>query len=169
VNLYTGYITDIGSGEKDTGQYGEPRYVAACGGFAFLTRARMFRELGGLADEFNPYGWEDVDFAFRALRRGHRCYYTPKAVVWHKGCKIGRGYVPLYEKYKVKHYFLFLSRHANRLQKLTCAVVIPFRLAWLVVKMIARGNGRILFSQLSGALENFLGRRRSKPPGEAVR
>jgi GT2 family glycosyltransferase len=154
VNLYTGYISDIGGGEADEGQYDAAGYVSACGGFAFLVRARLFAELGGLANEFNPYGWEDVDFGYRALRKGFRSYCEPRAVVYHKGCKIGRGYVPHYEKYKVKHYFLFLSRHANPVQKLTCAAVIPFRAAVSVLRLIARGKGRVLLSHLSGAFES---------------
>jgi GT2 family glycosyltransferase len=161
VNLYTGFITDIGTGERDQGQYDTARHVAACGGFAFLTRASLFRELGGLANEFNPYGWEDVDFSMRALRRGYRCWYEPRAVIYHKGCKIGRGYVAHYEKYKVKHYFLFLSRHTNALQKLTCAAVIPFRVAYLVSKLLLRGKGRILFSHLGGAFETLFRTRRA--------
>ncbi len=160
VNLYTGFITDIGGGETDTGQFENAGYVSACGGFAFLVRTPLFRELGGLANEFNPYGWEDVDLGYRALKRGFRCYYEPKAVIYHKGCKIGRGYVALYEKYKVKHYFLFLSRHTSALQKLTCAVIIPFRSAWYLARLVFRGHGKVLASHLSGALESVFGRRR---------
>lgn len=162
VNLYTGFISDIGGGEKDEGQYETAGYVDACGGFAFLTRTALFRELNGLANEFNPYGWEDVDLSYRALKKGYRCFYNPKAVIYHKGCKIGRGYIPLYEKYKVKHYFLFLSRHTNAVQKLTCAIIIPFRVAALVIKLILRGKGNILlFSHLSGAVESVF---RKNPP-----
>lgn len=160
VNLYTGFITDIGGGERDAGQFDDAGYVSACGGFAFLVRTPLFRELGGLANDFNPYGWEDVDLSYRALKRGFRCYYEPKAVIYHKGCKIGRGYIALYEKYKVKHYFLFLSRHTNAVQKLTCAIVIPFRAAWYVVRLIFRGHGKVLSSHLSGALETVYGRGR---------
>lgn len=154
-NLYTGYITDVGSGEKDVGQYDTPRYVSACGGFAWLVRAELFRDLGGLDDAFNPYGWEDVDLGYRALKRGYRSWCEPAAVIHHKGCKIGRGYVPHYEKYKVKHYFLFLARHASPFQKLTCAVCIPFRAASSVLRLIVRGKGNVLGSHLSGAFESL--------------
>jgi len=162
VNLYTGFITDIGGGERDVGQYEHGGFVSACGGFAFLIRSVLFRDLGGLANEFNPYGWEDVDLSYRAREAGFSCYYSPRAVIYHKGCKIGRGYVPLYEKYKVRHYFLFLSRHASVIQKLTCAVVIPFRAAISVLNLFFRGHGSVLGSHLRGALEGlFAGRRAS--------
>ncbi|MGH8222864.1 MAG: glycosyltransferase family 2 protein [Woeseiaceae bacterium] len=165
VNLYTGFIADIGGGEKDEGQYENAGYVSGCGGFAFLTRATLFRELNGLANEFNPYGWEDVDLSFRALKTGFRCYYDPRAVIYHKGCKIGRGYIPLYEKYKVKHYFLFLARHTSAIQKLTCSIIIPFRVASSVVNLILRGNGNILFSHLSGAFESVFKKKRLQQQG----
>ena len=155
VNLYTGYVADVGSGEHDAGQYDSPREVSACGGFAWLTRAAVFRDLGGLDEAFNPYGWEDVDLAYRARKRGYRSWCEPSAVLNHKGCKIGRGYVPQYEKYKVEHYFLFLSRHASALQKLTCAVCIPFRAAASVMKLLLRGQGSVLRSHLSGAISSL--------------
>ena len=155
VNLYTGYVADVGSGEKDVGQYDTPRYVSACGGFAWLVRASLFRELGGLDNAFNPYGWEDVDLGYRALKRGYRSWCEPAAVIYHKGCKIGRGYVAHYEKYKVKHYFLFLARHASLPQKLACAACIPFRVAASAVRLIVQGKGNVLGSHLSGAFESL--------------
>ena len=158
INLYTGVITDIGTGETDTGQYESPGYVAACGGFCFVVKHDVFRECEGLDNSFNPYGFEDADFSLRALERGYRCYYVPQAVLYHKGCKIGRGYVPYYEKYKVKHLFRLLSRHTTIVQKLTCSVCIPSRALLAILKLVARGEFHIVMSQFRGALESTIGK-----------
>jgi len=158
VNLYTARVTDIGTGEEDTGQYDDPGYVAACGGFCFMVRHDVFRECNGLEDAYNPYGFEDVDLSLRALKIGYRCYYEPRAVVWHKGCKIGRGYVSHYEKYKVRNFFRLLNRHATLPQKLSCAICIPAKGVLAVLRLVFQGELRVVASQFRGAVESALGR-----------
>lgn len=161
VNLYTGVITDIGSGEEDIGQYEQAGYVTACGGFGFMVRATDFEKCDGLDEDYSPYGWEDVDFSLRAAKKGYRAYYVPDAVLYHKGCKIGRGYVPEYEKYKVKNYFRLLNRHTTLLQKTCCIVCIPPRGLWALIKLVAKGRFGIVVSQLSGAVALLLRRKRT--------
>ena len=160
VNFYTGAIGDVGSGELDIGQYNESRIVPACGGFCFLVRQSVFEDCGGLDEGYNPYGWEDVDFCLRARQKGYLCHYVPAAVVYHKGCKIGRGYVPHYEKYKTKHYFRLLLRHTTGPQKASWAVVIAVRGFFVICRLIVRGEGRIAAAQLSGAYEMLARSRR---------
>jgi len=153
VNLYTGVVTDIGTGEADAGQYDSPGYVAACGGFCFMVKHDVFEECNGLDNGYNPYGFEDVDLCLRVLEKGYRCYYVPLATLHHKGCKIGRGYVPLYEKYKVKHLFRLLNRHTTFVQKLTCALCVPARAAARILRHVGRGELRAVASHLRGAYE----------------
>ena len=153
VNLYTGFIGDTGSGQHDTGQFDDARVVPACGGFCFLVRRSVFEECGGLDNDYNPYGWEDVDLCLRARRVGHECHYVPEAIVYHKGCKIGRGYVPLYEKYKTRHYFLFLRRHTNGLQKVCLSLILSSRGVLALLRLLWRGEHRIVAAQLSGAVD----------------
>jgi GT2 family glycosyltransferase len=162
VNLYTGSIRDVGSGEEDVGKYDNPRVVPACGGFAFMLRTAVFDDCNGLDERFNPYGWEDVDFCLRAKQKGHNCHYVPAAVLYHKGCTIGRGYVPLYEKYKVKHFFLLLSRHATVLQKMSCFLFVSARAVAMLSRHVVRGESRLIAPKFSGAYESLFGRKPGK-------
>ena len=118
-----------------------------------MVKHEVFEECSGLDNGFNPYGFEDVDLCRRFLEKGYRCYYVPLATLHHKGCIIGRGYVPLYEQYKVKHLFRLLSRHTTFVQKLTCALCIPARATVHLLRHIARGELQAVVSQLRGALE----------------
>lgn len=152
-NLWTGTINDIGSGQEDTGQFDEPRVVAAGGGFCFLVRRDVFEACDGLDNGYNPYGWEDVDLCLRAAQQGYNCHYVPDAIVYHKGCKIGRGYVPHYEKYKTRHYFRFLLRHTNVLQMACWSLFVAGRGAFGLARLIWRGEGRVAAAQLSGAYD----------------
>jgi GT2 family glycosyltransferase len=70
--------------EKDTGQYEKEEEVfGACAGAA-LYRRSLFKDVGLFDERFISYK-EDVDLDFRALLKGHRCLYVPKAVCYHMG------------------------------------------------------------------------------------
>ena len=82
----------IGHGERDLGQFDEPRYVlGACGG-AVLYRKAMLDDIGLFDQDFFAY-LEDVDLGLRAQSAGYKCSYTPEAVIYHLGCgTTGSGY-----------------------------------------------------------------------------
>jgi glycosyltransferase involved in cell wall biosynthesis len=40
--------------------------------------------LGGYAESFRSYGWEDIEFSYRADQEGLRFYYEPRAVSFHR-------------------------------------------------------------------------------------
>jgi GT2 family glycosyltransferase len=80
-----------GHGERDVGQYGEPRAIfGACGGAA-LYRRSAFEQVGEFDEDFFAF-YEDVDWNLRAQLAGFSCRYVPSAVVYHMGsATIGRG------------------------------------------------------------------------------
>lgn len=80
-----------GHGERDRGQYDEPRAIfGACGGAAVYRRSALER-VGGFDEDFFAF-YEDVDWNLRAQLAGFSCRYVPSAVVYHMGsATIGRG------------------------------------------------------------------------------
>jgi GT2 family glycosyltransferase len=80
-----------GHGERDRGQYDEPRAIfGACGGAA-VYRREVLDEVGLFDEEFHAL-YEDVDWDLRAQLAGYSCRYVPSAVVYHMGsATIGRG------------------------------------------------------------------------------
>jgi hypothetical protein len=80
-----------GHGERDRGQYDDPRAIfGACGGAALYRRSAL--ELVGEFDEDFFAFYEDVDWNLRAQLAGFSCRYVPTAVVYHMGsATIGRG------------------------------------------------------------------------------
>lgn len=156
VNLYTGLIFDIGVGKKDEGQYDTASYREACGGFAYSARRELFDKLGAFDERYSPYGWEDVDFCLRAKEAGYKTYYTPDAVVVHKGTKAGRNPVPAYERNKIKNYLFLLKQHTNIVQKFCCCICIPLKGLYIIGEMILTGNAKVIFSQFRGFFEGLL-------------
>jgi GT2 family glycosyltransferase len=80
-----------GHGERDVGQYDEPRAIfGACGGAALYRRTTLQR-VGEFDEDFFAF-YEDVDWNLRAQLAGFSCRYVPSAVVYHMGsATIGRG------------------------------------------------------------------------------
>lgn len=58
-------------------------YTFQCGMAAF-DRIK-FLELGGFDEIYLPGRVEDSDLCFRAWKRGYKCYYQPKSIMYHKG------------------------------------------------------------------------------------
>jgi GT2 family glycosyltransferase len=147
-NPYTGTLRDVASGEYDTGQYDQMREIQACPGFAFLVRTAVFGKIGGFDDNFNPYGWEDVDLSLRAIKAGFRIVYTPRAVVYHAGGRLGRGVISIYERHKAKNMFYFIRRHTTPWQWLCFLYLMPFRALVRIIKEVLTGNARIVLTWL---------------------
>lgn len=80
-----------GHGERDVGQYDQPRAIfGACGGAA-LYRRTVLEQVGEFDEDFFAF-YEDVDWNLRAQLAGFSCRYVPSAVVYHMGsATIGRG------------------------------------------------------------------------------
>lgn len=55
-------------------------------GFGAFNR-KKFLELGGYDDLYLPGRMEDADLMFRAWKKGWKCYYQPKSILYHMGGK----------------------------------------------------------------------------------
>jgi len=155
INLYTGSIYDIGSGEVDEGQYDQRKFVTSSGGLV-LVKKEVFSQIQWFDEIFNPYGWEDIDFSLRARKGGFKILYVPEAVIYHKGGKVGRGRaLPEYEKYKVRNFFILMERHTNLLQWICFVCLIPLKFIFLLVGELYSGNVRVILAQFSGFFDLF--------------
>lgn len=61
----------------------ESNFVFGATGGATLYKTSLFKEIGLFDESFFAY-YEDVDISFRAQLRGHRIYFTNKAIAYHK-------------------------------------------------------------------------------------
>ncbi len=71
-----------GCNVTDVGQFDSQRDVEFLMGSAFMIRASLYHELGGMDESYFMYS-EEADICLRALRRGFRIVYNPAAVVFH--------------------------------------------------------------------------------------
>ncbi|MEJ2618000.1 MAG: galactosyltransferase-related protein [Ignavibacteriaceae bacterium] len=129
--------------------------MSACGGLC-LVRKEVINKIKSFDERFNPYGWEDIDFAVRARKSGYKILYNPKAVIYHKGGKIGRGKaVKEYESSKVKNYFYLFKKHANFIQLLVLCFILPFKVVFIFGQEVLRGEFDTISFQLRGFFSLF--------------
>jgi N-acetylglucosaminyl-diphospho-decaprenol L-rhamnosyltransferase len=85
-----GYAFNIGQGMPIEAQWSSPTEVFGASGAAELIKAALLRDLGTAFDEtFFVYN-EDVDFDWRARRRGWCCWCVPDAKAIHDGSHADR-------------------------------------------------------------------------------
>lgn len=70
--------------EKDEGQYDDPCRIFWASGACFFIRRDVYRELGGLDDDFFAHQ-EEIDLCWRVFNAGHDLWYEPQSVVFHVG------------------------------------------------------------------------------------
>ncbi len=89
INTIGGIITPMGSGldinfaKPDLEEYNEIRYVGSPSGCSMLLKKSLFEKMGGFDKDYFAY-LEDVDFGWRCWLEGHKTFFIPSSVVYHK-------------------------------------------------------------------------------------
>lgn len=141
INFVLGRFRPVGFNELDRGQHDTLKPCIACGG-AMMVRRDVFEQLGGFDPIFDPFGPEDADFSLRLQKAGYRALYAPQAVAYHEvSHTFGKGYSEEYARYKSRHWFKFMRRHATPGQKLGFFLVgAPYLALHILFREGKKGN-----------------------------
>ena len=80
--------------EKDHGQFDKMEEVLFPSGCAALYRREMLEEIGLFDEDFFAYG-DDTDIGLKGRLAGWKCFYIPKAIVYHRYSQSSGAYSPL--------------------------------------------------------------------------
>ena len=69
--------------QEDKGQFDKSRFVDYAPTCFMLIRKELFEEIGYMDEAYFVY-YDDTDFVYRALRRGHNVLYVPESFLQHK-------------------------------------------------------------------------------------
>ena len=83
--------------EKDTGQYNDKRRVFWTSGTAFLTRKKVFKDLGRFDEKLFAH-MEEIDYCWKCYLSGYECFVNPEATIYHYGGQT-LGYESAYKTY----------------------------------------------------------------------
>ena len=147
VNLYTGKVTKVGSGEKDRGQYDSLFHLEAANGCCQLIAAELWKELAGFDEAFSPYGYEDTDLSLRVRKLNKKILLAHKAKIYHKGTQtLGGGkYISAYTSVKGKNMRLFLFKHAKLHHRIGFLFAAPLLAVGSIQRAIRAGDLRAAF------------------------
>lgn len=141
-----------GHGRPDSALWQSARLVHFAPFTAAVFRTSLFRDLGGLDEEFESY-LEDVEFGMRCACAGRVGLYVPEAVAWHWGSATLGAWSPE------------MVRLISRNQVLLAARYFPSSCLWPVLAgqalwgflALRRGTG---LAWVRGKLEGLRDRRR---------
>ncbi|MEM1204235.1 MAG: glycosyltransferase family 2 protein [Acidobacteriota bacterium] len=140
-----------GMGRVDRGQYDRDQEMGYVNGCAILMRRSVLEEVGPFDPLFN-LAVEDADWCMRARRRGYRCVYAHRAVLWHMVSRTAGSYQARRTFYTGRANALFTRRYGGLWQWATflgfTAVALP--LAYL--RELRKGNQEAAVAKLRGVL-----------------
>jgi GT2 family glycosyltransferase len=160
IRFWLGDTGHVGYGEIDRGQY-DKRIRCIPSGGCILVRRDVFQQLGGFDNNFDPYGFQDLDFGLRAVKAGYYGLFVPQAVVFHEsrrsGTFEGRQYTEKYAFTRARNWFIFMNRHASVMQKFGFFFVgAPYLLMILMVREAKNGNLIVALKGLARGALNFM-------------
>lgn len=105
-----------GLNEEDIGQLNEEKERDMLDDIFWLIPKKVFKEVGYYSDNFYIYS-EQGDYALRAVKKGFKLIYTPKAKIWHKGSVTtgdGDELSPAVNFWRNKGGVIYLYRNINK-------------------------------------------------------
>lgn len=94
-------------------------------------RRSIFIKLGGFAEVYNPFYWEDIDLSYRAVKAGYKILFEPESVVIHKhneGAIKNKYREDEIKLISYRNQFIFVWRNANFKEWLSHLFWLPYHL-----------------------------------------
>ncbi|MDH3745272.1 MAG: glycosyltransferase family 2 protein [Acidobacteriota bacterium] len=140
-----------GNGQLDEGQFDRDEEVEYINGCAMLVRASVVREVG-LCDPIYFLALEDADWCVRMRRKGYRCHFAHKAVLWHMVSQSTGVYRPFRTYQTGRSTAIFVRRYANFGQWASFLFFMTLAIPAAFVRELVRGNQTAAVSKLRGVL-----------------
>ncbi|MDI6785903.1 MAG: glycosyltransferase family 2 protein [bacterium] len=125
-----------------------------CGGAGAFDREK-FILLGGFDELFYPLYYEDVDICYRAWKRGWKCIYEPKSLMYHKHQATITGQVKRIKYLTARNNYLFTWKNITDLSYILLHIIFcplflirdlfrfKFRF-WISIFMALKRLGKVL-------------------------
>ena len=156
-----------GMGEVDRGQYDREEEVDYINGCAILLKRSVLEEIG-VWDPIYQFSSEDADLCMRLKLRGYRCFYNPRAVLWHMVSLTAGAYEPRRTFYTGRSAAIFVRRYGRLRDWLTFAAFMAGALPLAFLRELPRGNHRAVIAKLKGVVAG-LKVPMTEPPAAASR
>jgi GT2 family glycosyltransferase len=109
-------INNLHVNEKDVGQCDLEAKRDMLDDIFWLLPQKVFRDVGSYSDKYFLYA-EQADYALKAVKKGYKLIYTPKAKIWHKGSITTGGgdeFSPPVNFWRKKSSVIYLYRNSKK-------------------------------------------------------
>jgi GT2 family glycosyltransferase len=132
----------------------EADYVA---GSCLLIKKIVHDRVGTLDKKYFAY-WEEADYCVRSQKAGFRVIYAPKAKIWHKVSSTSKKINGFFEYYNTRSNFLFMKKHATRIQLVSFLLRFFFIDFWITsfILLVVHKNIKALYSFYEGINDGIL-------------
>ncbi|NOZ34444.1 MAG: glycosyltransferase family 2 protein [Chlorobi bacterium] len=120
--------------EEDKAQYNDVRDILWASGAAMFVRADLYKQFGGLDDDFFAH-MEEIDLCWRLKNAGYRIIVNPNSLVYH----VGGGTLPNNNPHKI--YLNFRNNLFLLLKNLPKQKIIPI----IFIRLILDGLSGIVY------------------------
>ncbi len=138
-----------GMGELDRGQYDDEREVDYVNGALMLIRREAMLATG-LWDPVYGVSVEDADWCVRMKRAGFRCWYAPRARLWHMVSPTTGGYRPARTFRTGRSTAIFVRRYARPLDWLRWCFWIAAAFPAALARELPRRNAAAVVAKYRG-------------------
>jgi GT2 family glycosyltransferase len=121
-----------GADTLDSGKYGEAVQVNYAPTCCILFRREVFGTVGLMDEAYFVYV-DDLDFLYRAWKRGLKLFYVPGAKLWHKVSALTGAESPFSVRYNTRNRAYFSAKHLRGLAYILTSVSF---LAWYYVQRV---------------------------------
>lgn len=148
------------SNKMDPGFKGDDIEMDMIDDVFWLMHVDVFKDVGYYCNYF-WFNAEQADYALRAVKKGFKLVFTPRAKIWHQGSISigGKKQNPVREYFDIKAKLIFRYRHLGRLYFLfyyleMVGYVLKLGIKFLVRKILRRAsNSGIFVSKLLGLVD----------------
>jgi GT2 family glycosyltransferase len=163
-DIKRGYLRFVtrGLNQHDNGAYdqvAESPFISGC--CLLLPRAAIER-VGQLDERFFAY-YEDAEYCLRLARAGLRCWYAPRAVLWHhegasSGRTVRRGPAPMVLHLGTRNRLWLVRLYGSPLEKLVTLSGATLRGLLRATALAVRGQGEAARALWRGLREGLTAR-----------
>ncbi|MCM8709411.1 glycosyltransferase family 2 protein [Clostridium sp. SYSU_GA19001] len=124
VNWLKFRVEHFGLKEIDKGQYDNESEVDFITGCNMLIKKEVLENIGLLEEDYFMY-YEDVDFCIKAMMKGYKLIYTPKAVIYHKVSVASGGEDSAFAiKWNTRNKIIFMNKFKKKVKLFSYLVSI---------------------------------------------
>jgi len=115
-----------------SGKFKEPKVVNYAPTCCVLFRSEVFGIVGFMDEAYFVYV-DDLDFLYRAWKKGLKMYYLPAAKLWHKVSSLTGAESPFSVRYNTRNRAYFCRKHLRGLRYLLTSLSF---LAWYYIERV---------------------------------